>query len=160
MCELCLGTELPLNAELNGKLIGCDKVLIFSSTSSGFRALRGPGLDGGELEVGLRLGQRHLHAPHIRGTNLHGKQVRGFSSVHSFPPNIIHKKSLSECGNERIVDCCDVTASWSDCDGWGEGRPGVSCSSGAGAARIQILNIFPFLLPQSGFSIKQTGPHE
>ena len=68
---------LPLNAELNGKLIGCDKVLIFSSTLSGFRALRGPGLDGGELEVGLRLGQRHLHAPHIRGTDLHGKQVRG-----------------------------------------------------------------------------------
>ena len=42
----------------------------------GFRALGGPGLDGGELEVCLRLGQRDLHAPHIRWSDLHGQQVR------------------------------------------------------------------------------------
>ena len=42
---------------------------------SGLRALRGQGLDGGELEVCLRLGQRDIHAPHLRGPNLHGQQV-------------------------------------------------------------------------------------
>ena len=42
---------------------------------SGLRALRGQGLDGGELEVRLCLGQRDIHAPHLRGPNLHGQQV-------------------------------------------------------------------------------------
>ena len=75
ICVNYVLAEPPVNAELNGKLIGCDKVLIFPSTLSGFRALRRPGLDGGELEVRLCLGQRDIHAPHLRGPNLHGQQV-------------------------------------------------------------------------------------
>ena len=46
-----------------------------TTTCSGFRALRGAALDGGELEVGVRLGQRHLHAAHLRGSDLHDAQV-------------------------------------------------------------------------------------
>ena len=42
---------------------------------SGFRPGTGSDMDGGKLAVCVRLGQRHLHAPHIRGPDLHGQQV-------------------------------------------------------------------------------------
>ena len=34
-----------------------------------------PDMDGGELAARVCLGQWHLHAPHIRGPDLHGQQV-------------------------------------------------------------------------------------
>ena len=46
----------------------------------GFRTLCGPDMDGGELAVCVCMGQRYLHAPHIRRPDLHGAQVtrRGY----------------------------------------------------------------------------------
>ncbi len=57
-------------------------------SASGFRAHRGEVLDGGELASSVRLGQRPLHAPHLRGPGLHGQQA-GFS--HSFTHSFNHR---------------------------------------------------------------------